>query len=280
MGMLNNITKEVFEANVPAAKMPERNSSVFDRLEKMLSVAYETMIRTIVSPDCEASIDDDSELYTLCQRMVCLDAFVRTCRSLDLVLTATGFGIVSTESTAPASKVRVDALIEEMACERLAVLDKMLPMLAAIDGWGATAQASLQMPTLFCHPQDLRQYTTLPFSSQNWQTAKGRAVTADALLRQEISDEYMDELLAKTRTSTLTNADIIVVEKCNRFTGDFLSHYDVTKGLPNVVMLRLIVHQLESYRDSYPTYCNSKLYARRHAERYKNQKEDPSFFFM
>ena len=46
------------------------------------------------------------------------------------------------------------------------------------------------------------------------------------------------------------------------------------------MLLRQVVHQLECYRDSYPAYTGSTLYARRHAERYQNKKEDPTFFFM
>ena len=62
---------------------------------------------------------------------------------------------------------------------------------------------------------------------------------------------------------------------------DFISMYDLSGGIPNeLLLLRQVVHQLETYRDSYPTYTSSTLYARRHAERYQNRKEDPTFFFM
>ncbi|MBP3757179.1 MAG: hypothetical protein J6I61_07860 [Prevotella sp.] len=280
MEILKEITKDVFEANVPAAKMPERNTSVFERMKLMLQTAYTMMIKTLVSPECEAQLDSDEQLKQLAIRAVCLDAFVRTCRSLDLVLTATGFGIVSTESTAPASRVRVEALIEEMAVEELHTIDLMLQLLVKVNGWGLTEQARQRIPTLFYRPMFLKMWATMPLTSQNWQLAQGRAASADAFLRAEISEEYMDELLQKVRTATLENADIIVVDKCNRFTGDYLSNYELSKGMPNKQMLRAIMEQLESYPDSYPIYVQSRLYAKRHAERYQNKKQDPTFFFM
>lgn len=280
MEILTEITKDVFESNVPVAKMPERNTSVYGRMKLMLQTAYTMMVKTLVSPDCEAALDTNEELKGLAIRVVCLDAFVRTCRSLDLVLTATGFGIVSTESTAPASRMRVDALVEEMAVEELHTIDLMLQILMKVDGWGQTEQAQIRIPTLFYRPEFLKMWATMPLTTQNWQLAQGRAASASAYLRSEISDEYMDELLQKVRTGALENADIIIVNKCNAFTGDFLSNYELSKGVPNKQMLQGIMEQLESYPGSYPTYVTSRLYAKRHAERYKNRKEDPTFFFM
>lgn len=280
MDITQEITKEVFERYVPAAKMPERNSSVYNRLEVQFIAAYAMMVRTLVSPECETALDSNERLKKLAVHLVCIDAFVRTCRSLDLVLTATGFGIVSTESTAPASKSRVDALVEEMGLQELDLIDEMIQELMKVEGWGLTEQAQMRVPTLFYSPRQLKFMTTLKLSTDNWQLARGRAVTASALLRKEISDEYMDELLVKLRTDTLGNADVIIMQKCCAFMADFISMYDLSGGIPNELLLRQVVHQLESYRDNYPTYTGSTLYARRHAERYQNRKEDPTFFFM
>lgn len=280
MEILTVITKEIFESYVPAAKMPERNTSVFNRLQLQFGAAYTMMIRTLVSPQCETELDTNERLRALAVPLVCIDAFVRTCRSLDLVLTATGFGIVSTESTAPASKSRVDALIEELSLQELDLIDEIVQELMKVEGWGLTEQAQMRVATLFYRPQQLDTMTTLKLTTDNWQMAQGLAVTASAILRNEISDEYMDELLLKLRTNTLGNADIIIAQKCGAFIADFISMYDLNGGIPNDLLLRQVVHQLESYRDSYPTYVNSTLYARRHAERYQNKKDDPTFFFM
>lgn len=280
MNITQVITKEVFETYVPAAKMPDRNTSVYNRLQQQFVAAYAMMIRTLVSPHCEAVLDTNDRLKNLAIPLVCIDAFVRTCRSLDLVLTATGFGIVSTESTAPASKSRVDALVEQLSLETLDLIDEIIQELMTVEGWGRTEQAQMRVATFFYRPQQLRSMTTLKLTTDNWQLALGRATTASALLRNEISDEYMDELLMKMRTATMVDADIIVVQKCVAFMADFISMYELNGGIPNEMLLRQVVHQLESYRDSYPTYTSSTLYARRHAKRYQNKKEDPTFFFM
>ena len=278
MEILDEITKEIFEREVPAAKMPERNTSVYERMKAMLTTAYAFTINHIVSPTHEGFLDGSEQLKRLCIRRVCLDAFVRTCRSLDLVLTATGFGIVSTDSTAPASRARVDALIEELTVEKLRATGQMVTLLTSIPHWGETAQAKNVISTLFYSPDHLLMFTSLPMTTQNWMTATGRAAQADTLLRKEISEEYMDELLQKTRTATLSNADHTIVQKCRLFIADYISQSSLP--CPNKVILQQIMEQLEAYPDFYPTYVQSRIYRKRHAERYQNKKDDPSFFFM
>ena len=278
MEILNEITKEVFEREIPAAKMPERNTSVYERMKGMIQQAYDTAINRIVSPEHEGLLEANDSLKKLFVRRICLDAFIRTCRSLDLVLTATGFGIVSTDSTAPASRARVDALIEELTVEKLNATGRMVTMLTSMPGWGETEQAKNVINTLFYSPDHLMMFTSLPLTSQSWIMATGRAAQADTLLRKEISEEYMDELLQKTRTATLANADHIIVQKCRLFIADYISQGD--QSCPNKVILQQIMEQLETYPGSYPTYRQSRIYQKRHADRYENQKQDPTFFFM
>lgn len=273
--ILNEITKEVFERYVPAAKMPERNSSVFNRLESSLKAAYHDLVYNIISPDFEDKITEDEWLKQRCIRVVCLDAFARTCRSLDVVLTATGFGIVSTESMAPASKARVDALIEEVLVERLKTVDDIIYLhLIHVEGWGATEQARHRIVTLFFRPSQLEE-CGLALTTQNWREAQELSITADMLLRKEISSEYMDELLQEARTASMSIVNGIFAAACQKFIYTYIK-----EGIPNKFQLHYLVEELENNIEKYPTYQSSKLYAKRHAERYQNKREDPTFFCM
>lgn len=271
------IDKATFETHVPAARMPERNTSVYGRLKKMFSLAYDALILDIVESYEDRIVADDA-LKEACIRFVCLNAFIHTCRSLDVVLTATGFGIVSTESTAPASKVRVDALIEELSLELAKTSEKIIDKMITVEGWGSSRAAKRQIPTLWWRYSHFDSLAAMQHTYSNFVHARSKAIVADANLRREISEEYMEELLLKTRSGNLDNADIIVVEKCLHYFGHYVSLQEGQK--PNALMVSEIVEQLESYPDSYPTYKSSRLYAKRHAERYQNRKEDPTFFFM
>ncbi len=278
MEILTEITKAVFERNVPSAQMPANNTSVYDRLQGEFERSYDRVIADIISANFVSVVDSNEILKSAVVRFVCLDAFLNAARSLDLVLTATGFGVVSTQGTAPASRARVDALIQEIAFARLCTQDVIILGLIRVNGWGATEQAKRQIPCLFFRPTMLRD-TTLPSNAESWEKARAIALTADSYLREEIGDEYMDELLTKLRSNSLENQDIIIYDKCNRFTANFISGYE-RGGLVDKRILMQIVDQLESYADTYSTYKSSKVYAKRHSEGFTNKKTDPTFFFM
>lgn len=279
MEIQREITKQVFESYVPAAKMPERNDSVFERLQTQFNTVYQQLLLQVVGEEYESQFDTNELLKGTVVRFVCLQAFVNTIRSLDVVLTATGFGIVSTPSMAPASKNRVDALRDDCRLHATESLHHIVSMLIKTEGWGLTLQARQTVQTLFWSIFHMTQFTWLPYTADSWQQARGRALIADAFLRKAISTEYMDELLQKIRTNALNENDVTVMNMCNTFTGGFISSYDTEKR-PNQQQLDNIMQQLETYPDEYPTYVQSETYKARHAERYQNRKEDPTFFFM
>ncbi len=271
------ITKDIFEQYVPVAKTPERNDSVFARMTKLFPQHYGQLVNSTVSPGMADRAEKSENVLALIIQHVCIETFAENMRSFDLVLTATGFGIVSTQSTAPASQVRVEKLLSQLRIQRMQVHEQLVTELIRMEGWGQTMQAHQCISNLFWQLSNIRNHTSLTLSPENVQAARGKAVTADTHLRNTISTEYMDELLTKWRCNQLNTADCIIVEKCIRFIGDFVSQ---DQPVPNRMMLDALIQQLEKFADNYPTYKESMLYRSRHAERYKNKREDPTFFFM
>ena len=86
---------------------------LFDKLSPWLKESEEWLKENIVG-DCIAFVDEESPLYSNMQSFVVADAFAKAIPSLDLVLTPNGFGIVSTNNIAPASKDRVERLIKSL----------------------------------------------------------------------------------------------------------------------------------------------------------------------
>ena len=285
MDIQSEITKKVFEQHVPAAKMPERNTSVYDRLSAMFVISYRKVVENIVSPLYIDNAEADKTVKQHIIRVVCLDAFVRSCRSLDLVLTATGFGIVSTESMAPASKARVDALIEEINIEELIAIDAIVEWMRNVDGWALTPQAEIRIKTFFFSPQHLQLLTSMQLTWLNWQKAQSVAMEAQCHLRNTISSEYLKALMERYRSNTCTEADKIIVNKALVFYGAFISQSEGRQPgsqIPNWARTHLdnIMDVLESHVDDYPEYKTSKLYEKRHRKRYENKQDDPTFFFV
>lgn len=283
MEIQEQLTKQVLEKYVPAAKMPERNDSVYNRLKGQFKLSYDRLKETVMGTQFVTEFEADEANREQVLRYVAIDTFVGQARSLDLVLTATGFGIVSTDSTAPASQQRVDALIAQERLELLTVRALITSSLRHLTGWPDTIQAQVLIGCLLWHPESVWPYVTIRPSVENWQVVTGRLTEAENVIRAKgIGDEYMDELIRKTRSVTLGDADIIVADKCKRFMLEFVNRYDTEAKvqLVNRYLLDAIVAQVESDPDSYPTYRDSQTYKARHSERYENKREDPTFFFV
>lgn len=283
MEIQTELTKQVFEKYVPAAKMPDRNESVYNRLKEQFLLSYGRLVGTVIGQDFADAFEADEACMAQVLRYVAIDAFVAQARSLDLVLTGTGFGIVSTESTAPASQQRVDALLAQERLELLSVRALIVSSLREVSGWADTMLAASQIACLLWHPESVWPYVTIRPSVENWQVVTGRLMEAEnAIRRYGTGDEYMDELIVKTRRKSLSDADIAVADRCKRFMLDFVNRYVPDKPVQyiNRALMDAIVEQLESEPDSYPAYVNSRIYKGRHSEQYKNKREDPTFFFM
>ena len=209
MDVTKEITKEIFEQYVPAAKMPERNTSVFNRMVPYFSLSYQYLQNLLFQGMDE--LMDAEDLKGGILQFVCIHAFFRAIPSLDLVLTGTGFGIVSTNDTAPASQTRVKALRDEMEWQSLMAISRLLAILVKTDGWGASAAGKNAIPSLYYDPNQMTQFGPIDNNlsmADNWRRICQYRATAEMMVRQEISFEYYDALRDRVRTAKMTNADI------------------------------------------------------------------------
>lgn len=278
MGIRNDITKEVFEKYVPAAKMPERNDSVYKRMEAAFDRAYEALVRDTIGPTFVASVEGDADANENAQAIVCITAFVQTARSLDLVLTATGFGIVRTDSTAPASRERVDSLLNE---SRLALYERrevLVRFLSGISGWDVTPQAVRSIGNLFWRISLLRE-TTLEYTADKWLWALGQSVDADRLVRETVGDDLMECLLDMLRGNNLSGHYAEVVRLAERVMAVAISKA-ASGEPPHKRMTDRLTAYVEEHASELPEYMESQVYKARHHEGFKNEKGDSTFFFM
>lgn len=171
MELKSEITKETFEKYVPVAKTAERNVSVFSRMESFFHAQYQYLCQEVIGPAFVQTAEDNAVLKVEMLRYICISAFVSAARSLDLVLTGTGFGIVSTESMVPASAKRVDELIADLRLQSILAVERIVEGLISIEGWGTTDRAHAMIQTVFYRPEMMRQRCTMPLTASNWQIA-------------------------------------------------------------------------------------------------------------
>lgn len=271
------ITKQDFERAVPAAREPK--GKIFDVLEDAIN--YEVVkIESQVLGDVGAQAVEagtDTALVQAVKRLACVRAFLNEMRGLDLVLTATGFGVVSTQDTAPASKMRVDALDGQLRRQERLLLGTLLDRLFRVSGWNQQPQRQWNVQTLFFCLQQLEQWAGINHPNpEDWDVNYPVVMAADACLRKHLGNAYMDELIDQLTGHSLSSQNIHIVVLCQQYVGACIAQ---NNRLKEEIYMRMI-NRLEADLSLYPTYADSEAYRLNHFKPYENHAEDSAFHFV
>lgn len=119
--------------------------SLFDKIKVDIDLAENWVIETFVSTKTFNTIcgyTADNPIRIITAKLIASEALRRAIPSLDLVLTPNGFGVVSNQNIAPASKERVDRLIASLADYRDECIGNLLPAIAISVRYNPTDQKS------------------------------------------------------------------------------------------------------------------------------------------
>lgn len=306
--MILVIIKAQFEACVPSAIDPE--SGLFDRVQPFLETA-DLMLRTgllgddlytfltdAFSPSSGASSDgaplspasDFRQPATLdmiansVQHYIINRAMVLAIPQLDLILTSSGFGVVSSSQIAPASRDRVETL--RRSCDRAALYWRDTLLLQLL-GNSATQPLAIASPEFVAATSSLfwtekQTRSDIPGSSGDKTLDELRPLIsrAETEIAKRISREQLDALYAKMRQSDLTSAQLQVVGMLRVVAGALVT---LPLDSPNAFALRHlrnIYEVMEDNPDDFAEYHSSSVYAGRHAPTYENRAQDPLFVLL
>ncbi len=267
------ITKSEFETVVSVAT--SAHMEVFEKVEPLLDDAYEDCKSSILGTVGTAAAEDNEHaLLTMnVKRWVILHAFLGVIRQLDLVLTPTGFGVVSTQQQAPASKQRVDALVGQLRDSLLIAQGKLVASLVTISGWGSSFIAKVNIGTLYYDFRMMRERRGPAVSHLDWQNAQRPISDADEMLRKKLSNEFMDELLEHVRTNAVVETDLPIIRLCQ----DIMDLYD--QGDAGVAQkMRRLLSILDGSLETYTTY-RTYGYPVNHYENFENTQDSPAYIF-
>lgn len=146
-------TEEQLRAHIPNIIASVKGETPFiERLAHFLDLAEDWVKTTFTSESTFNTIcgyTDSNNIKIVCSRLVVADALRRAIPSLDIVLTPNGFGVVSTNNLAPASKPRVDRLVGSILAHRDDCIAALLPELVGASKWLTSKQADFFGATLF-----------------------------------------------------------------------------------------------------------------------------------
>lgn len=264
------IDKKIFES--VALSATSATAHVFDMLQPHLEVTEQNLKSELFGSFDYASVGG---LETIAIRMVCLRTYYEQIPHLDLVLTPTGFGVVSNENVAPASADRVKELRKQVkAAYDDAYDDAILAMLGT--DWVKSVSGRIHTNSIYNTAHDLRSYACLPNAHRSDLLERlVQIAEAEEYIRRTISSEFFEALLEGVRSKKLSITYSMLVHELKLAVAGWLH------GNTNVLRMKLanIVNEMEKHIDDYPDYKNSEAYKVKHFERYQNGKDDTTYFF-
>lgn len=271
------IDQQTFEKYVPAFASAE--SYTFDRMSPYVDV----MLRAVEGREVKTSDDMPEALRSAVVRYVCLAAARKAVPQLDLILTANGFGVVSNQNVAPASRERVGALIERLRIDESEAFDMLLAELLQTD-WAKSATAESYITSLLYCPSMMRRYGIKDEEGREvyyseWQGLQNHLAVAEEKVRTLISPELYDKLIEVQRIpdEEARSEYNIVLEQARKVVAAWIS-VDRYPQAPRALSHRLL-DTINRYADKLKEYSNSSTYRARNTQGYENKKEDSAYFF-
>lgn len=275
------ITIDQFEQLLPM--VGAASEDVFLRMEPAFESEYQDLVDSVVGEGFEEAATTEGTL--LAQRIrnyVILSTFLLSLRSHDLIMTDTGFGVVSNDNIAPASQQRVDALERELTYKRDTSLHHIIRTLRSFDGWAATEQAHTTIRSLVWSPVILRSHCGVRgrLTFDDLARHKAEIDHAENFLRLQLSDELMDQMLDEERRCLYTESHRMARRKMLDFIGSCLSiDGTATDRERSSMCFDSVLRYIEDHLADFPLYQSSNAYRANHMEAYDNKTDDPTFFF-
>jgi len=273
-------TEAQLRAHIPNIIASVKGETPFiERLAHFLDLAEDWVVNTFTSVSTFNTIcgyTDSNNIKILCSRLVVADALRRAIPSLDIVLTPNGFGVVSTQNLAPASKPRVDRLVGSMLAHRDDCIAALLPELVGASKWLVSDQADFFGATLF---PDLGIVDTVGgVTGSRWDKyleLRPLVIDLEASLAGEwLSPELMSALRSENLRGDLTQQRSEIVRQVKAQITGYLKG-----GSFNSRRLADIVNFIRQREHNFPEWHRSDTAKLFSPPIFKNKKEARGYFF-
>lgn len=273
-------TDAQLRAHIPNIIASVKGETPFiERVAHFLDLAEDWVRTTFTSESTFNTIcgyTDSNEIKIICSRLVVADALRRAIPSLDIVLTPNGFGVVSTQNLAPASKPRVDRLVGSMLAHRDDCIAALLPELVGASKWLTSPQADFFGSTLF---PDLGIVDAVgSIQGSRWEKyleLRPQVIDLEASLAEEwLSPELLSALRSQNLRGDLTEKRNVIVRQVKAQILGYLK-----SGSFNSRRLADIVNYIRLNEESFKEWHRSetaKLFA---PPVFRNEKKSKGYWF-
>ena len=198
----------------------EGEPTLIEKLYPYLETAEQWAIDTFVPEEifneiAETNSSGPNERFRYpLEKLVACHAYMTAIPSLDLVLTPNGFGIVSNQNVAPASRERVEALITSLESQRDAAIESFILRLSSRTDWRESAQGKYFGATMFpflnlCRRLAIREHLWDSYQQLHERLIKIENVLADTYFSQEQMQVFRAHVITQGRTATQLEEQVI-----------------------------------------------------------------------
>lgn len=240
--------------------------------------------------------------------IVAMKAYETAVPFLDVVQTVNGFAVVNNANVAPASKERVERLLENIRVRLYDTVDILLSQVEKTENylnlWRNFEHFEEMTELVYWNGRQLMQYcgdyekvvTRKSNATMSYEGGSAMAMNASRRnipylelqrlrgviagiqneeIARQISADYLNELIAKNREKTMSVDEQKTLGKLRMIVGLYLQNEDKKAD----EQLTRIVNTMEKDLGSYPTYAQSEEYGVKKTTRYENKQEDAAYFF-
>jgi len=227
-----------------------------------------------------AAMGSDNVLLEMAKRIVCTKAFILAIPKLDLVLTPNGFGIVSNGNVAPASKERVDRLLNQLDIQLGQTIAAFFDYGYTNDTWrAADAGGQRHLLSIFrgldaevgmgekgnlwtAHREHISQLMEV-------QQYVARTYISQEVLESIIADSYKKSLTGPLGSLTIQLRPIVLQMLKARIANTYFDERHA---------MRSIVDYIRTHKTDFPTWENSKAGRRYLDHNFHNSKTAAGFW--
>lgn len=256
----------------------------FTEFETYLKSAEHWIKKEIIGAAIYAGIDDasitDEKLLRLVNNVIILKAYEASIPFMDLIQTSSGFGVVSDKNRTPASKNRVDRLIEQNKIrlneETEWLIDYLEDTSTYHTDWKGSPAYSLLSDCLIRTVREFKRYVKFEGSRADFLMMKPALINLSTIkLEPMISKAYVAELVSKQNVGTLTAYDSTVLPGLKQS----LANYAIETDWMANRLLADAVTIMDNDIDNYVTYRDSDEKALKDDPGYMNTEDDKIFVF-
>lgn len=270
---------EQFTAIVPTAA-----GSEYEAIKPYLEMAESTLISNLFGESLytyEESIFPADRLKQNILSMICYQAYRDAIPFVDLIQTPNGFAVVNNGNQAPASKERVERLMEQARVIVQNLKDEFINRVtenaAAYTEWKKWKRFEEYTSCIFLTGTDFCTHLPNPGACKRDALDRYRAEIIyyqKIVCEPVVSRALLEEIISQVRTNAVTEKNQKILYACRVIVGLKI------KGDENLLkrFCDLVSTDLDNNSDDYPTYAGSDEYKLKTAALYENKEDDPTFF--